>query len=198
MFVVEGLDRGQTQQAHHHAGEEGREEHCDLVPSGARPAASQRPGTGEDDLVSVVQRVTAELQGEAAAWVEGFLSGGGMLLVHDERLLALVDRWLTGVPAEAFTDVLPLLRRTFGQFESGVRRTLGELVRRGPAGDGGRAEPGAGAAEGLPGFGPGLEAARAEPALETVRLLLGGARAKTGAFGEDESGPVDERREVRI
>ncbi|MEU5836878.1 DUF5682 family protein [Streptomyces diacarni] len=136
--------------------------------------------------------------GEAAAWVEGFLSGGGMLLVHDERLLALVDRWLTGVPAEAFTDVLPLLRRTFGQFESGVRRTLGELVRRGPAGDGGRAEPGAGAAEGLPGFGPGLEAARAEPALETVRLLLGGARAKTGAFGEDESGPVDERREVRI
>uniref|UniRef100_UPI0034DF0B63 DUF5682 family protein n=1 Tax=Streptomyces sp. PU-14G TaxID=2800808 RepID=UPI0034DF0B63 len=64
--------------------------------------------------------------GEAAAWIEGFLSGGGMLLVHDERLLALVDRWLTGVPAEAFTDVLPLLRRTFAQFEAGVRRTLGE------------------------------------------------------------------------
>ncbi|RCG19414.1 hypothetical protein DQ392_11375 [Streptomyces reniochalinae] len=133
--------------------------------------------------------------GEAAAWVEGFLSGGGMLLVHDERLLALVDRWLTGVPAEAFTHVLPLLRRTFAQFESGVRRTLGELARRGPAGEGAGAAAGAG--EGLPGFGPGLEAARAEPALETVRLLLGGARAGAAASREDGSGPVDERQEVR-
>lgn len=72
--------------------------------------------------------------GDAAAWIEGFVgggSGGGMLLVHDERLLALVDAWLTGVPAEAFTDVLPLLRRTFSVYEPGVRRTLGELVRRG-------------------------------------------------------------------
>lgn len=40
--------------------------------------------------------------GDAAAWIEGFVgggSGGGMLLVHDERLLGLVDAWLTGVPA---------------------------------------------------------------------------------------------------
>ncbi len=39
---------------------------------------------------------------DAAAWIEGFVgggSGGGMLLVHDERLLRLVDAWLTGVPA---------------------------------------------------------------------------------------------------
>ncbi|MGH3308983.1 MAG: DUF5682 family protein, partial [Streptomyces sp.] len=67
----------------------------------------------------------------AAAWIEGFLAGGGMLLAHDERLLALVDGWLTGVPADAFTDVLPLLRRTFAEYEPGVRRTVGELVRRG-------------------------------------------------------------------
>ncbi|WP_373276751.1 DUF5682 family protein [Streptomyces fradiae] len=76
---------------------------------------------------------------DAAAWVEGFAGAGGdgsggLLLVHDERLLALVDAWLTAVPAEAFTDVLPLLRRTFGAYEPGVRRTLGELVRRGPPG----------------------------------------------------------------
>ncbi|MDX3804630.1 DUF5682 family protein, partial [Streptomyces sp. AK04-3B] len=73
--------------------------------------------------------------GDAAAWIEGFVgggSGGGLLLVHDERLLALVDGWLTTVPAEAFTDVLPLLRRTFSAYEPGVRRTLGDLVRRGP------------------------------------------------------------------
>ncbi|MGP3973244.1 DUF5682 family protein [Streptomyces sp. 8N114] len=130
---------------------------------------------------------------EAAAWVEGFLSGGGMLLVHDERLLALVDRWLTGVPGDAFTDVLPLLRRTFAEYEAGVRRTLGELIRRGPVGDGGRRADGA--AEGLPGFGAGLDAARADAVLETVRLLLGGAHEGDSSAARDESG---EREEVRI
>lgn len=110
---------------------------------------------------------------EAAAWIEGFVgggAGGGMLLVHDERLLGLLDGWLTGVPAEAFTDVLPLLRRTFSAYDAGVRRTLGELVRRGPAaGDGPRLVGGPPA----PGFGPGLDEGRAAAALPTVRLLLG-------------------------
>ncbi|MGI5349325.1 DUF5682 family protein [Streptomyces sp. CA-250714] len=119
---------------------------------------------------------------EAAAWIEGFLSGGGMLLVHDERLLTLVDRWLTGVPGDAFTDVLPLLRRTFAEYEAGVRRTLGELVRRGPAGDGDRRA--ADAAEGLPGFGAGLDVARADAVLETVRLLLGEAHERDGGRGD--------------
>ncbi|MFF3329323.1 DUF5682 family protein [Streptomyces sp. NPDC002888] len=110
--------------------------------------------------------------GDAAAWIEGFVgggSGGGMLLVHDERLLGLVDAWLTGVPAEAFTDVLPLLRRTFSAYEPGVRRTLGELVRRGP-GERGSA---AGAAAGIPGFASELDADRADAVLPVVRLLLG-------------------------
>ncbi|MFV0128210.1 DUF5682 family protein [Streptomyces sp. HMX112] len=118
---------------------------------------------------------------EAAAWVEGFVgaatgpggsgaAGGGMLLVHDERLLGLVDAWLTGVPAEAFTDVLPLLRRTFSAYEPGVRRALGELVRRGPAAGAGPA--GSGEA-GAPGFGPGLDEARADAVLPLLRLLLG-------------------------
>ncbi|MGK5733646.1 DUF5682 family protein [Streptomyces sp. URMC 124] len=105
----------------------------------------------------------------AAAWIEGFLGSGGsggMLLVHDERLLALVDDWLTGVPAAAFTDVLPLLRRTFSAYDPGVRRTLGELVRHGgPAGGGAR--PGA-----RPDAAP-LNPARAAAVLPTLHLLLG-------------------------
>ncbi|MGW0496418.1 DUF5682 family protein [Streptomyces sp. NPDC003007] len=109
---------------------------------------------------------------DAAAWIEGFVgggSGGGMLLVHDERLLGLVDAWLTGVPAEAFTDVLPLLRRTFSAYEPGVRRTIGELVRRGPGAGGGAAVTGAG----TPGFAAELDPARADAVLPVVRLLLG-------------------------
>ena len=53
---------------------------------------------------------------DAAGYVEGFLAGGGLLLVHDERLLALVDSWLGAVPDDAFLEGLPLLRRTFGTF----------------------------------------------------------------------------------
>ncbi|GAA3089019.1 DUF5682 family protein [Streptosporangium carneum] len=65
----------------------------------------------------------------AASWVEGFLSGGGLLLVHDPRLLALVDEWLTGLAPETFVDVLPLLRRTFGAFAAPERRSIGSRVR---------------------------------------------------------------------
>ncbi|MFF9275199.1 DUF5682 family protein [Streptomyces griseosporeus] len=118
--------------------------------------------------------------GDAAAWIEGFVGGGGggMLLVHDERLLALVDGWLTGVSAEAFTDVLPLLRRTFGAYEPGVRRTLGELVRRGPA----RRAGGAPGGSGLPGFAADLDEGRADAVVPVVRLLLG--RAEDGERNE--------------
>jgi len=65
----------------------------------------------------------------AAAWVEGFLAGGGLLLVHDDRLLGLVDGWLAGIPDDQFVDVLPLLRRTFGQFAAPERRAIGERAR---------------------------------------------------------------------
>jgi hypothetical protein len=63
-----------------------------------------------------------------AAWVEGFLAGGGLLLVHDDTLLSLLDDWLADIAADAFTDVLPLLRRTFGGFATGERRAIGEKV----------------------------------------------------------------------
>ncbi|WP_427920451.1 DUF5682 family protein [Streptomyces sp. cg40] len=107
---------------------------------------------------------------DAAAWIEGFVGGGGgLLLVHDERLLALVDAWLAGVSAEAFTDVLPLLRRTFSAYEPGVRRTLGELVRRGP----GKQAGAVAAAVGISGFGAEVDAGRADAVVPVLRLMLG-------------------------
>ncbi|MGW7682171.1 DUF5682 family protein [Kribbella sp. NPDC054772] len=66
---------------------------------------------------------------DAAGYVEGFLAGGGLLLVHDERLLAMVDRWLAAIPDDAFTEVLPLLRRTFGTFAAPERRSIGARAR---------------------------------------------------------------------
>ncbi|MFJ3928270.1 DUF5682 family protein [Streptomyces sp. NPDC090022] len=109
---------------------------------------------------------------DAAGWIEGFAggaAGGGTLLVHDDRLLALIDAWLTGIPAGAFTDVLPLLRRTFGAYEPGVRRTLGELVRRGPG------APAAARGAAPAGFAPELDPERADAVVPLVRMLLAAA-----------------------
>lgn len=61
---------------------------------------------------------------EKALWVEGFLAGGAVLLIHDRALLQLLDDWLSGLAAEEFTDVLPLLRRTFGDFAPAERRNI--------------------------------------------------------------------------
>ncbi|AWN29047.1 hypothetical protein DKG71_25545 [Streptomyces sp. NEAU-S7GS2] len=130
---------------------------------------------------------------DAAGWIEGFVGGGdgGMLLVHDERLLALVDGWLTGVPDAAFTDVLPLLRRTFAEYESGVRRTLGELVRRGPA-TAPRHPAGDAPDAAVPGFGPGLDRDRAAAVLPTLRMLLGIGQHGFGDDPPESPRPADD------
>lgn len=102
---------------------------------------------------------------QAGHWIEGFLAGGGLLLVHDEALLALVDDWLTGIGAEVFDDVLPLLRRTFGAFAAPERRAVGERVRRGFH-SGARRESGGGAVA-------TLDHDRAGLVLPTLATLLG-------------------------
>ncbi|MEU6235863.1 DUF5682 family protein [Kitasatospora sp. NPDC047058] len=106
----------------------------------------------------------ASAPADAAGWVEGFLTGGGALLLHDPRLLGLLDTWLTAVPAGAFTDVLPLLRRTFSALEAGVRSTVGSRVAAGPLGTESPADEGG---------GPELDLARADAALPVAATLLG-------------------------
>ncbi|MBP2525586.1 MULTISPECIES: DUF5682 family protein [Rhodococcus] len=66
-----------------------------------------------------------------AGWVDGFLGGGGLVLVHDRALLTLIDTWVRQLREQDFIDTLPLLRRTFGAFEAGERRAIGQAVRGG-------------------------------------------------------------------
>jgi hypothetical protein len=101
---------------------------------------------------------------EAAAWAEGFLSGSGLLLVHDEPLLALVDEWLAGLSADAFTAVLPALRRTFGVFQPAERRAIGGRAAR------------LGGPSPAPALGLAIDERRARGAVATVEAILGAAR----------------------
>jgi hypothetical protein len=88
--------------------------------------------------------------------------------MHDADLRAVVDRWLSSLAPQAFAETVPLLRRTFGSFESAERRQLGRLM----AGE---------QRELLTGFGPELDDARVLAVLSTVRHMLGLALHDGGA-----------------
>lgn len=87
------------------------------------------------DADSVAERLSRQLSIaspalEAVAWLDGLLAGDAALLVHDRRLLQIVDDWVDGVRDDVFDDVLPLLRRTFAGFTGPERREIGEQVSR--------------------------------------------------------------------
>jgi hypothetical protein len=71
---------------------------------------------------------------EASAWLEGFLKGSGTLLLLDENLWQMVNNWVTQLDEEVFTQLLPLLRRTFAVFSKPERRKIGEKVKFGSSG----------------------------------------------------------------
>ncbi len=85
----------------------------------------------ENDDVS--RRVSLALSNpdpeKIAAWLEGFLQGSGLVLVHDDVLFAVLDRWLASLFADVFVRILPLLRRTFSSFETPERRAIGEKAK---------------------------------------------------------------------
>jgi Family of unknown function (DUF5682) len=105
----------------------------------------------------------------AAGWAEGFLAGSGLLLVHDDKLLALADGWLAGLSADAFAAVLPALRRTFGGFAPPERRAIGQKAARL---DGTGRRPAVVASA-----GDDLDQDRAALAAGSVALILGWPRA---------------------
>jgi hypothetical protein len=79
--------------------------------------------------------------------------------VHDDALLELLDEWLADIAGDAFDDVLPLLRRTFGAFASGERRAIGERIASGRADRSGDEGP--------------IDHERAAAVLPTMSALLG-------------------------
>jgi hypothetical protein len=99
---------------------------------------------------------------DGAAWLDGFLSGESVLLVHDPALLAIVDEWVSGIAEATFEDLLPLLRRTFSRFQPPERSSIGRQVAR--LGGGGAASVVT---------SERLDLDRARPAVARVAALLG-------------------------
>lgn len=86
----------------------------------------------------------------AAAFLQGFLAGEALLLVHDEDLLGVIDAWVATVPADIFDDLLPLLRRAFSSYLPAERRLIGERAQTlatGPGAKGRRHEAAAASTE---------------------------------------------------
>ena len=113
-----------------------------------------------DDVAARVQRALSAGADAAAkaAWVEGFFADGALLLIHDAELRDLLDAWVGGLTEAEFTDLLPLVRRTFGTFTAAERRTIAGRLSTGDRRTGRPAED--------------LDPDRSARALATVDLIL--------------------------
>ena len=101
---------------------------------------------------------------EQAEWIEGFLAGDILLLSYDNVLLEVLDEWLRRIGDRSFVDVLPALRRAFGQWPSPQKVDLARQIR-----DLGSPAP--------HGNGPTEERFDdVETVLDTVSMILGGTR----------------------
>jgi len=103
---------------------------------------------------------------QAAQWLDGFLNRNATVLLHGDAVWPLIDDWISGLGDAHFTQVVPLVRRTFATFEAADRRDLAQRVRR-PAS---AAASGAAADDWNTAM---WSRARAERALPTLRELLG-------------------------
>jgi hypothetical protein len=67
---------------------------------------------------------------EAPHWLEGFLSGSGLLLIHQPVLWSILNEWIGKLEPDRFQDLLPLLRRTFSRFSFPERQRMMALAGR--------------------------------------------------------------------
>lgn len=97
---------------------------------------------------------------EAAQWLEGFLTGSGIVLLHNHALWNLLDEWIAELNEDNFSDVLAVLRRSFSKFTDPERQRMMSLAKQGQV-----ALKEAKAAD--------YVEERGDAVLPTVRLLLG-------------------------
>ncbi|MCB0545970.1 MAG: hypothetical protein KDD19_00180 [Phaeodactylibacter sp.] len=101
---------------------------------------------------------------DGALWLEGFLYGSGLLLIHIPELWAILDEWITEMPDSHFHEILPLVRRAFSSFTAPEREKMLRMARMGQKGQPMQEE----------GIKPvAFDQQRAKQVLPTVKMLLG-------------------------
>jgi hypothetical protein len=101
---------------------------------------------------------------QSALWLEGFLYGSGLLLVHMPALWEILDEWIDDLPEPVFQETLPLLRRSFSTFTPPEREKMLTLSKKGiaqPVPDVSKAPV------------TSFDQQRAKVVLPTLKLLLG-------------------------
>lgn len=89
-------------------------------------------GRLDDEAFHRVTRLALSSANEpmiVAHWATGLLRGSGMVLLHQDELWRILDRWLVELPEATFQEMVPLIRRAFADFTSPERRAMGEKVK---------------------------------------------------------------------
>lgn len=103
-----------------------------LAGVGTRLLFEQKAKTASETAIAMRYRLShAQPPMEAAQWLEGFLHGSGLLLLHQPVLWQILDDWVRGLPEPDFPELLPLLRRTFSRFSGPERGKMLDLARSG-------------------------------------------------------------------
>ena len=89
--------------------------------------ASARPM--QEVAAAFSRQMSGHAPQQSGAFLEGFLSGGSEVILHDHALLQLVDAWLCELPEQDFVESLPLLRRSLSGFDAVSRRRLMEQLK---------------------------------------------------------------------
>ncbi|AIT60313.1 DUF5682 family protein [Corynebacterium doosanense] len=98
---------------------------------------------------------------DQAAWIEGYLGGGALILLNDRDLLSVLNTWLMSLSDDHFVEILPFVRRSFGGFTDTEREDVHRQVRHLAEAGGQGEDP----ADSLQLDGPVL------PALQTIRAI---------------------------
>jgi hypothetical protein len=101
---------------------------------------------------------------QSVLWLEGFLYGSGLLLLHLPTLWQLLEEWIAEMPDEVFQATLPLIRRAFSSFSGPERERMLQKIRVGAS------SPGPSQASTPT---TAFDQERARKVLPTVKLLLG-------------------------
>lgn len=66
----------------------------------------------------------------ASHWCSGLLSGSESLLIHLTDLWHLIDQWILQLDEAAFTEILPIFRKSVGAYSAGAKRQIALILAR--------------------------------------------------------------------